>query len=365
MNRGPLHYANVMLMPATINKLLLLPSEDADIKYDFFDYVISNNIDSATIAYMIHNPTSVIGYVALYCYDSINRTANIYGRITNRTYYGDFVKAFIALLKYAFIELRLNKLTFCYRQDNYIFDEICENLHFIREGLLRGQLYFQDKSYDINLYGMLNYEYQRLASSWYKRMFSWDYDFSPRDVVQLSLTALFNRRLFTNSLDNPNRAQTNDWIGEFALNRTIINDNCLEYKNIKFPVRIFDQDFEFDCFSCAKQEISVNEGQYSDLLIIATAQFGDKQTHITAEYSDGSVEEMVFTVGDWCAKIARDEYVIHYAAACRQLSWNTNMIKGDAHVYLQRVRLNGEKTLCKLIFPNEHDIFIFAGGLCS
>ena len=73
----------------------------------------------------------------------------------------------------------------------------------------------------------------------------------------------------------------------------------------------------------------------------------------------------VFNIGDWCEKIARDEHIIHYAAACRELGQKSNMVKCDAFVYLQRVHINWDKLLKRLIFPMEsNEIFIFAGALC-
>jgi len=364
MKNNILRYADVTLESIDPNQTIEFDAGDTGMQYDYFDSAISGGDRSVEI-FRIINQTESIGHVALYRLDFLNRTANIYGTISRNQYYGDFIKALLALLEYAFTNLHLKKLNFVYRQDNYFFDDVCKHLDFVREGLLRGQLSFNEKSVDINVYGMLDYEYKRLSTSTYKRLFAWDYSFNPSVIMYLDLSNQFNRRLFTNSIDNPNHAWINDWLGEYVMNRSFTKDHCLTYKNVKFKVSIFDPETEFDCFSCSNQEVTISDGNYSELLLVTTAQFGFKQTFITAEYTDGSVEECEFTVGDWCDKIVRNEHIIHYAAACRNLGRESNMIKCDAFIYLQRVHINPDKVLHKLIFPKNDDIFIFAGALCG
>ena len=363
MKNNILRYADVTLESIDPNLINEFDVGDTVIQSDYYDSAISGG-DRSVEVFRIKNQTEPIGHAVLYRLDFVNRTANIYGRINKNQYYGDFIKALLALLEYAFTNLHLKKLNFVYRQDNYFFDDVCKHLNFVREGLLRGQLESNEKFVDVNVYGMLDYEYQRLSASAFKRMFAWDYSFNPSDVMHLDLASQFNRRLFTNSLDNPNHAWINDWLGEYVMNRSILEDNCLTYKNVNFEVSIFNLESEFDCFSCSNQKVIVPDGNYSDLLLVTTAQFGFKQTFITAEYTDESVEECVFTVGDWCDKIVRNEHIIHYAVACKNLGRKSSMIKCDAFVYLQRVTINPNKMLKKLIFPKDQDIFIFAGALC-
>lgn len=103
----------------------------------------------------------------------------------------------MAMTGHAFTGVGLKKLGLAYRRDNYLFDDLCRHLHFIREGLLRGQLDYEGKPVDVNVYGMLGAEYRRLAAGPYRRMFAWDYGFDPEaeDIVQLDLAGHFNRCL--------------------------------------------------------------------------------------------------------------------------------------------------------------------------
>ena len=365
MDERTLRYADITLEPACLGGMLGFGTGDTGIRYDCFDSIAPREGDGLAEAYRIRSQREAIGYMALYHMEADRHTALIYGKISGKQYYGDFVKSFLALMGHAFTGLGLRKLVLAYRRDSYLFDDVCRHLGFIREGLLRGQLDCGGELLDVNVYGMLRHEYQRLAAGTYRRMFAWDYGFEPEGVALLDLTGHFNRRLFTNSLDNPNHARINDWLREYVMNRTVPEEHFLEYKGIRFPVRIFDIDSEYDCLLCGRQEISVPEGRYTDLLLVATAQFGDRQAYITAAYGDGTREECAFHVGDWCSSIVRDGHAIHHAAACRELGWKSSMVKCDAHLYLQRVRLNPEKWLEKLIFPMEdNEIFVFAGALC-
>lgn len=359
-----LHYADIVLMPENTIDFLEFVSGDTGIQYDYFDSVNSYENHNLIKSYSISNPRETVGYIALYNFDSLNCTANIFGKIRCKQNYGDIIKAFLALLRYAFSELKLKKINLIYRHDNYFYDDVCLHLGFIREGVQRGQLNCDGKFVDLKIYGMLDYEFLRLASSKYKRMFAWDYSFDPRHVMPLSLAKHFNCRVSTNSIDNPNRAYFNDWLYEFVMNKEVDNNNLLKYKDVTFPVSIFDQASKFDCFSCTGQVIEVPQGCYNELLLVTTALFGYKQTVVTAIYDDDSREESEFSVGDWCDRIVRNEYIIHIGAACRELGSRSNMIKCDAYIYLQRVQLNPNKNLRKLIFPKNHDIFIFAGSLC-
>ena len=171
---------------------------------------------------------------------------------------------------------------------------------------------------------------RRYKQSEYSRMFTWDGSYIPKECIHVNIDALLNCRSFTNSLDNPNHALMNDGLYEFALNKSIGNDNCLIYKDISFPVKIFDTESKYDSLICCGQLIDVPTGCYRDILLISTAQFGYKEAYVSLTYADGETEKIEFTVSDWCERVLRDEYIIHYAYGCRQLGWGGNVIKGDS-----------------------------------
>lgn len=197
MDDRTLQYADITLEPACLRGMLGASTGDTGIQYDYFDSIALRDGNGPPKAYRIRNQMAAIGYIVLYHIDAANQTAYIYGKISERQYYGDFVKAFMAMTGHAFTGVGLKKFGLAYRRDNYLFDDLCRHLHFIREGLLRGQLEYEGKPVDVNVYGMLEAEYRRLAAGPYRRMFAWDYGFDPEteDIVQLDLAGHFNRRL--------------------------------------------------------------------------------------------------------------------------------------------------------------------------
>lgn len=94
-----------------------------------------------------------------------------------------------------------------------------------------------------------------------------------------------------------------DSLNEFALNKNTNHDNYLAYKNVRFPVKIFDMESRYDSLVCRGQVIDVPEDSYRDILFVATAQFGYKEDYLSLVYSDGETEKVEFTLSDWCERV--------------------------------------------------------------
>jgi RimJ/RimL family protein N-acetyltransferase len=332
-------------------------TNDADIKHDYF---LLNTGNKAIVFSIIKNQEN-IGFISLYNIDNINRNAYIYGFTKEKMYYSDLIKSIISLMMYAFESLKLNKLNFVYREDNYFFDYVCKHLKFINEGRLRKQFYYDSNYYNLCTYSLLQYEFKRLIVDDYKKIYTWDYNFTPENFTQIDITRLMNNRAFSNDLNNTNGAHLNDF-NEFVLNKKIEAENCLTYKNIKFHVNIFDLSKENDNIACQNQEIFVTEDFYNYLLIVVMAQFGHQKSTITLVYEDGSSETQDFYINDWCERILNDEYIIYYALGCRYLQQNISIIKGDSFILLKKISVNFHKKLKKIILPNNKNINIFALG---
>lgn len=336
---------------------------DTGVKYDWFDYCMSNG-KSADV-YAIKKQNSVVGYAALYNHDGTNRRVYLYGVVSEKQYFGDLLKAILSVMDYAFISLKVNKINFVYREDNYFFDDLCRFLCLIKEGILRNHLLTSNEYCNLNLYGLLLSEYQGYKASEYKRMFTWDNDYTPKNYINIGIYDKFNCRSFTNSLDNPNHALMNDALNEFALSKAVNQDDCLTYKYIRFPVKIFDMKSRYDSLICQGQVIDVPEDRYEDILFVATAQFGYKETYLSVIYSDGEVENVEFTLSDWCERVIRDEYVIHYAYGCRWLGWGANVIKCDSFLFLKRIAVRSDKSITQIKLPVNQDIIIYSIALVN
>ena len=337
-------------------------ANNADIKSDYFSFY-AENYNNAEIFYIMKNQEK-IGFISLYNIDTVNNNANIYGFTKEKMRYSDLVKSIISLMIYAFDDLKLNKLSFIYREDNYFFDDICRHLKFINEGILRNQLFYDKKYYNLCIYSILEHEFSRLITDDYRKMYAWNYDFNSENFIQTDINNYMNIRAFSNNLINSNNANLND-LREFVLNKEIPTETCLKYKNINFNVNIFDESKRYDNIACAGQEIQIEENYYTALLVVTMAQFGYQKSNLTLVYEDGSSEINEFNVSDWCERILQDEYIIHYASGCRNLRQGVNIIKGDSFILLKKIEADSAKKLKNIILPDNKDINIFAlGGCC-
>lgn len=357
-------YNDISLMKTkNLNEVTdLFNSNNADIKYDYFNFYI-NTHSSDTNVFVIKNKSAAIGIIALYNVDMINKTASIYGFIIEKMYYVDLLKALISSMNHAFTDLHLNKLNFTYREDNYFFDDVCKHLHFINEGILRNLLYHNEKYHNILTNSILTHEYKRLVGDDYKKMYTWNYEFTPNNFIQINIDEMMDGRAFTNDITNGNKANLND-LREFVLSKDRPTGDCLRYKNTKFNINIFDTDKQYDNIVCKSQEIEVAENYYSDILLVTMAQFGHQKSYLTLIYEDDTIELREFNISDWCERVLCDEYVIYYAFGCRNLHRNINIVKGDSFIFLKRVVANPEKKLKSIILPNNRNINIFALGAC-
>ncbi len=356
-------YSDIELRLCEYQDISNLDPIDTDIKYDWFDYhMISGN--SADI-YKIIDKAIAVGYISIYNLDKQNKSACVYTKIAENKYFGDLLKATLSVMDYGFTALGLNKINLIYREDNYFFNDVCSSLKFVKEAILRNQFLAEEKFVNLISYGMVAHEYKRLSRSDLRRMFTWDYSYSTTDVVHVNIDNLLTHRTFTNSLDNPNNARVNESLREFTMNCEINSDNYLVYKDIRFPVKIFDTEQEYDAFACQNQEIEVPEGQYSDILLVATALYGCQEAYLNLTYTDGTHEEVKFTVSDWCQRIVRDEYVIHYASACKNIGWGANVVKSDSFVYLKRISIDGSKRLGSIEISGNGCIYVYAVALCN
>lgn len=351
-------YRDITLEKSNYDNVKDIDCNDIEIKYDWFD-CYSQESEVTEIFSIIKNE-SPVGYIAMYNKDDINRNISIYGKVAAKQFLGDFLKAILSVMDYIFTRLYFNRVNFIYREDNYCFDDVCRFLYFVKEGVLRNCICGDDRFVNLNIYGILAYEYRQYLNNEYKRMFTWDYEYEPKDYIHINIDDELNCRSFTNSLDNPNSALMNDSLYEFALNKSINPNNYLEYKKVRFPVKIFDISSKYDSLICKGQVIDVPIDRYKEILFIATAQFGYKETYFTVEYSDDEVEIVPLALSDWCECVLRDEYIIHHAYGCRRLDEKENMIKCDSYLFLKRIEFRTNKAIKKIEFPKNQDILIYS-----
>lgn len=110
-------HKDIVLEKSNYDDVKNINCNDTEIKYDWFD-CYAQEIETIEIYSIIKNVFSV-GYIAMYNKDDINRNISIYGKVAEKQYFGDFLKAILSMMEYIFICLNFNRINFIYREDNF------------------------------------------------------------------------------------------------------------------------------------------------------------------------------------------------------------------------------------------------------
>lgn len=105
-----------------------------------------------------------IGTVILSDLDMRSGTAEIHIKIANagKRGRGHGTDAVLALLRYAFEELRLNCVYCRVKEDNIASQKMFEKCGFVKEGCLRSRVYRQGRYFDFYEYSILKSEYTKM-----------------------------------------------------------------------------------------------------------------------------------------------------------------------------------------------------------
>jgi RimJ/RimL family protein N-acetyltransferase len=107
-----------------------------------------------------------IGIIGLFDIDEKNKKAGFYITIGEKQYQGKGLakKATIKFLKECFISFELEKIYLYTDVDNVVAQKLYEKIGFVKEGLLRNELYFKNRFIDRCYYGILREEFFSLYS---------------------------------------------------------------------------------------------------------------------------------------------------------------------------------------------------------
>ena len=105
-----------------------------------------------------------IGTIILSNIDLKNGTAEIHAKLSKASQRGKGygTDAMMALLGYAFYELRLNCVYCQIKEDNIASQRMCEKCGFVKEGRLRARSYRKGRYYDFYEYSVLKDEYEQI-----------------------------------------------------------------------------------------------------------------------------------------------------------------------------------------------------------
>lgn len=180
-------YNDIALLKREYSGITGICTVDTDIKHDWFDCYVSKEKD--VDIYAIEKQSLTVGCATLYDYNEANGNISIYGRISEKQYFGELLKVLLSLVDYAFTSHEVNKVDFVYREDNYFFDDVYRFLHFIKEDVLRAHLSEDGGNRNLNVYGLLSSESRRYKSGRIQAEFTWDDDYSQQTICASKLKA--------------------------------------------------------------------------------------------------------------------------------------------------------------------------------
>ena len=108
----------------------------------------------------LKNEDTVIGACTLWHLDTESSCGEL-GYELNRSYWGKGLasEATMAVIKYGFMEMSLNRIEACPFKENAPSNRLLEKLGFTLEGHLRQGAYFRGKFHDQSYYGLLREEW--------------------------------------------------------------------------------------------------------------------------------------------------------------------------------------------------------------
>lgn len=101
-----------------------------------------------------------VGCISLYDIDGGNQSAYIDGFVSHPDYVKDLVSGLVSVICRGFEEMGLNRIAAVYSVGNSFYRHIYDHLRFMREGILRQSVNIQGQFYNLQVRGMLKYEYE-------------------------------------------------------------------------------------------------------------------------------------------------------------------------------------------------------------
>jgi hypothetical protein len=140
--------------------------------------------------------------------------------------------------------------------------------------------------------------------------------------------------------------------------------------NLLTGSRVFDGvlfDFgpanELDAVGCSGQLVTLPQGQFSGLMLLATGVNGNQKTEtLTVNYTDGISTEFVQSFSDWYTPQKFPHEAEGVAMAYRNLDGGTKD-KRTFNLYAYRFALNSAKTVQSVTLPDDADVVVLGATL--
>jgi hypothetical protein len=120
---------------------------------------------------------------------------------------------------------------------------------------------------------------------------------------------------------------------------------------------------ELDAVGCSGQLVTLPQGQFSGLMLLATGVNGNQKTEtLTVNYTDGISTEFVQSFSDWYTPQKFPHEAEGVAMAYRNLDGGTKD-KRTFSLYAYRFALNSAKTVQSVTLPDDADVVVLGATL--
>ncbi|MBB5196283.1 hypothetical protein [Anaerocolumna cellulosilytica] len=184
-----------------------------------------------------------------------------------------------------------------------------------------------------------------------------------KDVCYIDISAYFNNKGFSLNLNSNSKADLTG-IEEFILAEGLPNNQYWDINNIKFQFPILT-DTDNDNISCSKQSISFPEGQYSYIVFVGCAEWGNQSAELVLNYCEENVEVVTFNMSDWSLSTPLyGESVVWEGNSYHRTKSGIELIEWfKGHIFAKVIKLKNEKKLDSITLPDCNNIHIFSLSL--
>ncbi len=120
---------------------------------------------------------------------------------------------------------------------------------------------------------------------------------------------------------------------------------------------------EPDAVACSGQSLTLPQGQFSNLLLMATGVNGDQASQtLTVHYTDGSSQQFVQSFSDWFTPQSYPSESEAVAMAYRNFDNGTKDMR-TFNLYAYQLRLNPSKVVQSITLPNNANVAVLASTL--
>ena len=182
------------------------------------------------------------------------------------------------------------------------------------------------------------------------------------EFAYVDLSGVMNSKAFGNSLLEESNANF-DGVRSFFLTENTPTSEIWELNGVKFKIADL-RNAQYDNLLCEKQVVRVEEGSYSNLTVLASAEFGSYSETMIIEYEDGDKQEVLLEISDWFDMPNFGEKIAWTGNASIRSNINDEpYLANSVNLYTQSHNLKKGKSIKAIQLPECPNVHVFAISL--